>query len=159
MLDYISESKNGTVDNEKNRKFLEQYGLNPDDFLPKSSPKVTLFIDLSFRVCVCVISRLFWMPRLILCVCLYVLSTDKEKKRARQCRNGKRYAIRGAKASTGDAQIASGLRFFCSFTLTWITEMNYTSYFGIGIITSSFRYSKIWLIFYFFRFSITDWIV
>ncbi|KAL8471491.1 hypothetical protein ACS0TY_028945 [Phlomoides rotata] len=40
LFDYVSESKSGTVDNEKNRKFLEQYGLNPDDFLPKSSPKM-----------------------------------------------------------------------------------------------------------------------
>ncbi|KAL8471490.1 hypothetical protein ACS0TY_028312 [Phlomoides rotata] len=40
VITFSSKSKSGTVDNEKNRKFLEQYGLNPDDFLPKSSPKM-----------------------------------------------------------------------------------------------------------------------
>lgn len=41
----MSEPRNGIADKDKKREFMEQYGINPDDFLPKSSRKVNLSLD------------------------------------------------------------------------------------------------------------------
>lgn len=40
---YVSEPRSEIVGNDKKREFLEKYGLNPDEFLPKQSRKVTIF--------------------------------------------------------------------------------------------------------------------
>ncbi|KAL3833194.1 hypothetical protein ACJIZ3_007930 [Penstemon smallii] len=39
IISFSYKPKNGTLDNDK-REFLEQYGLNPDEFLPKPSSKI-----------------------------------------------------------------------------------------------------------------------
>ncbi|KAI3452358.1 hypothetical protein Pfo_009023 [Paulownia fortunei] len=40
VITFSYKPKNGIVDNDKKREFLEQYGLNPDEFLSKPSPKI-----------------------------------------------------------------------------------------------------------------------
>ncbi|KAH6758130.1 methyltransferase [Perilla frutescens var. hirtella] len=40
VITFSNKPRNGTVDNDKKREFIERYGINPDTFLPKPSQKI-----------------------------------------------------------------------------------------------------------------------